>query len=104
VLAFSISFLIAALGSVNTPVCGSQSEQVVAINRSRWSQSSGARSHDAEAIQAAVRGMPHRKFATTKALIDYAEQQGLVYVWENGHVRACLRPRLLSGSLEQRPP
>jgi hypothetical protein len=35
--------------------------------------------------------MPHRKFATPKALIDYAEQKGLVYVWENGR-----RPRVPS--------
>jgi hypothetical protein len=26
--------------------------------------------------------MPHRKFANPKALIDYAEQNGLVFVWE----------------------
>src|ERR1700731_1481651 len=32
--------------------------------------------------------MPHRKFATPKALIDYAERKGLVYLWENGR-----RPR-----------
>ena len=25
--------------------------------------------------------MPQRKFANQKALIDYAEQNGLVYVW-----------------------
>ena len=25
--------------------------------------------------------MPHRKFENPKALIDYAEQNGLVYVW-----------------------
>ena len=35
--------------------------------------------------------MPHRKFATPKALIDYAERKGLVYVWENGR-----RPRVPS--------
>jgi hypothetical protein len=32
--------------------------------------------------------MSHRKFATPKALIDYAEEKGLVYVWENG---GCVR-------------
>jgi hypothetical protein len=32
--------------------------------------------------------MSHRKFATPKALIDYAEEKGLVYVWENGR---CVR-------------
>jgi hypothetical protein len=25
--------------------------------------------------------MPHKKFANQKALIDYAEQNGLVYIW-----------------------
>jgi hypothetical protein len=30
-------------------------------------------------------GMPQREFATQRELIDYAEQNGLVYVWAFGH-------------------
>ena len=29
--------------------------------------------------------MPQREFATQRELIDYAEQNGLVYVWAFGH-------------------
>jgi hypothetical protein len=36
--------------------------------------------------------MPHRKFATPKAFIDYAEQKGLVYVWENDRRRRVPSP------------
>ena len=50
--------------------------------------------------------MPHRKFATPKALIDYAEEKGLVYVWENGRRVARglrLRPPSLNVSNYSRP-
>jgi hypothetical protein len=39
--------------------------------------------------------MPQRQFANQKALIEYAEQNGLVYLWEGGPAFAK-RQRLLS--------
>ena len=36
--------------------------------------------------------MPHRKFANQKALIDYAEQNGLVYLWAGPERRPSPMP------------
>jgi hypothetical protein len=41
--------------------------------------------------------MPHRKFENPKALIDYAEQNGLVYVWA-----FALRQRMPSPAFTER--